>query len=175
MAASLVIDKSLRSTRFCGADMFRRYSDNPDHWNKKVAAHSIYFTVVGEHGWPGAVLFVAIFFLGWRTASTVAAQTKAIADLKWLHNLMRLLQVSLISYASGGAFLNLAYYDLPWHILSLIVIGRTILEKYTDTGQATDDSVQESTRKAVPRRGLGLRKSTAVDLSNNNKIVPHVN
>jgi len=158
--------------QFWGPDMFRRYSDNPDHWNKTVAAHSIYFTVVGEHGWPGAILFVTVFFLGWRTAARVATQAKEIASLQWLHKLMRLLQVSLISYASGGAFLNLAYFDLPWHILSVIVIGRTILEKYIL--EETESPVPEPTSKPVPRRGLGVRKPAAVNLSNRIKVARHV-
>ena len=32
-------------------------------------------------------------------------------------------QVSLAGYAVGGAFLSLSYYDLPYNILILVVLG----------------------------------------------------
>jgi hypothetical protein len=32
-------------------------------------------------------------------------------------------QVSLAGYAVGGAFLSLSYYDLPYNILVLVVLG----------------------------------------------------
>jgi len=32
-------------------------------------------------------------------------------------------QVSIAGYAVGGAFLSLAYFDLPYNILILVVLG----------------------------------------------------
>ena len=37
-------------------------------------------------------------------------------------------QVSLIGYAVGGAFLSLAYFDLPYDILVLVVVSRRWVE-----------------------------------------------
>ena len=39
-----------------------------------------------------------------------------------------MIQVSLIAYMTGGAFLSLAYFDLPWHLISILVIGRRIVD-----------------------------------------------
>ena len=141
-----------------GEDMFRRFTDNPDWWDKSVAAHSIYFTIVGEHGWPGAVLFVSIFLIAWRTAGQVAVQAREIESLKWLHSLMRMLQVSLVAYGSGGAFLNLAYFDLPWHIVSLIVIGRAMLEAHVSgaADQASPEPPPAALGRRARRRGAAL-------------------
>ena len=41
-----------------------------------------------------------------------------------------MVQVSLIAYAAGGAFLGLAYFDLYYHLIAIILIGRGIAEKY---------------------------------------------
>ena len=141
---------------FWGADMFRKFSDNPDHWNKNVAAHSIYFTCLGEHGWPGLFLFFTIFLTGWRTAARTARIASTTEGLQWLCDLMKLLQVSLIAYASGGAFLNLAYFDLPWHILSMIVIGRVILETHLAEIQqlAGGDEIESGLRR--PRKPMRI-------------------
>ena len=42
-------------------------------------------------------------------------------------------QAGLIGYAVGGAFLGLAYYDLPYHLMAIIIITRSIVEKELDT------------------------------------------
>ena len=35
-------------------------------------------------------------------------------------------QVSMTGYAIGGAFLSLAYFDLPYNILVLVVLDATL-------------------------------------------------
>jgi hypothetical protein len=38
-------------------------------------------------------------------------------------------QVSLIAYLVGGAFLSLAYFDLPYNVMVMVVITRIWVEK----------------------------------------------
>ena len=38
-------------------------------------------------------------------------------------------QVSLIGYAVGGAFLSLAYFDLPYNIMVIVVLARRWLDR----------------------------------------------
>ena len=38
-------------------------------------------------------------------------------------------QVSLVGYAVGGAFLSLAYFDLPYDIMVMVVLTRSWAEK----------------------------------------------
>ena len=40
-----------------------------------------------------------------------------------------MVQVSIVGYATGGAFLNLAYYDLFWHIAALSIILSLIVRE----------------------------------------------
>lgn len=110
-------------------ETYQLYSETTADWSRNTAAHSIYFSVLAEHGWLGLLMFVGIFFLCWRTASKVIQVTKGLQDWKWSNDLMRMLQVSLVAYASGGAFLQLSYFDLPWHLVALVVISRTLVEK----------------------------------------------
>ena len=44
--------------------VFQAYAPNPDDVH---AAHSIYFQVLGEHGFVGLILFVAIWIAVWRS------------------------------------------------------------------------------------------------------------
>jgi hypothetical protein len=50
-------------------------------------------------------------------------------SLLWAADLNRALQVSLIGYAVGGAFLGLAYFDYYYHLLAIIVLMRTLVTK----------------------------------------------
>ncbi len=86
-------------------------------------AHSIYFQALGEHGFPGLLLFLLIGIFTWRSAGRIAKQTKSDPEFEaWVPILMRMVQVSLAGFAVGGAFLSLAYFDLPYYLVSYVVL-----------------------------------------------------
>lgn len=90
--------------------------------NDVHAAHSIYFGALADHGWPGLLLFILIFLLSWRQAGRLAKLTKGLPEHAWINDLARMVQVSLVAYGTGGAFLSLAYFDLPWHLVAITLI-----------------------------------------------------
>jgi len=86
-------------------------------------AHSIYFQMLGEHGFVGLGLFLTLGILTWRRAGQLAKLTRDDPNFgRWVPSLMPMVQVSLVGYASGGAFLSLAYFDWPYYIVSYVVI-----------------------------------------------------
>lgn len=116
------------------ADVFLRYA--PDPSNIKVA-HSIYFQILGEHGFMGLALFLLVFWLAWLNGGWVMRATKGKPELLWAHDLAAMCQVSLIGYAVGGAFLSLTYFDLPYYIVViLIVLRRLVREELESTALA---------------------------------------
>ena len=106
--------------------VFGRYAPDPTHFQ---GAHSIYFQMLGEHGFIGLGLFLLLWFLVWRDASWIARQARSRNELRWASDLARMIQVSLVGYAVGGAFLNLAYYDVPYYLLIALVLTRRLVEK----------------------------------------------
>lgn len=104
--------------------MFYIYAPNPrDHH----AAHSIYFQVLGEHGFIGLGIYVLLMLCFWRTGSRILKFCKGKEELKWASDLAAMSQVSLIGYAVGGAFLTLAYYDLYYYVGVLLVLLEKLL------------------------------------------------
>lgn len=97
------------------------YSPYPDMVH---AAHSIYFLALGNHGFIGLALFLAIWVTTWASASRLRKMTRNISELRWCNDLGAMCQVSLAGYAVGGAFLSLTYFDLPYNIMVLIVLAR---------------------------------------------------
>jgi len=87
-------------------------------------AHSIYFQFLGEQGYFGLLLFVAVGIAAARSAKWVITNAPKRKDLQWAADLAAMLQVSMVGFAIGGAFLNLAYFDLWYHIIGLCVLVR---------------------------------------------------
>lgn len=100
---------------------FIRWAPNPEY---VFVAHSIYFAILADHGWIGLILFLLIFTQAWFTAGKIIKHTKARGspEDQWMAGLATMIKVSLVAYASGGAFLSLAYFDLPWHMVAIIVL-----------------------------------------------------
>jgi probable O-glycosylation ligase (exosortase A-associated) len=103
-------------------------------------AHSIYFQALGEHGFPGLFLYLLLGFVTWRKASAIANRTRNDPDFKdWAPLLMRMVQVSLVGFSVGGAFLTLVHFDLPYYIVCYVVLLDATLserEKVTDVSVA---------------------------------------
>jgi len=106
--------------------VFGLYAPDPSDVH---AAHSIYFQVLGEHGWLGLFLYLILAMLTWRSASWVSRHTKDDPELSWAHQLVPMLKVSIIGFAVGGAFLSLLYFDVPYFVMALVVATRQLVER----------------------------------------------
>lgn len=95
-----------------------------DFLNGKVlVAHSIYFQALGEHGFPGLILYALLGFFTWRRAGQLARITADDPEFKdWVPMLMRMCQVSVFGFAVGGTFLTLVHFDLPYYIVAYVVL-----------------------------------------------------
>lgn len=87
-----------------------------------LVAHSIYFHVLGDHGFIGLALFLAMWFSTYRLATKIRARVAQNESLAWVGELTRMTQVSLVGYFVGGAFLSLPYWDVPYFLMVLIVV-----------------------------------------------------
>jgi putative inorganic carbon (HCO3(-)) transporter len=124
------------------------------------AAHSIYFQVLGEHGWIGLALFLLIWILGWRMAGRIRRQTKGgEGDMHAFYLLAGMCQVSLVGYAVGGAFLSLAYFDLPYNVLVMLIVAhRLVVQEAAGAPARRGARAFQSRQLAVntPGRGVGI-------------------
>lgn len=75
------------------------------------AAHSIYFEVLGDHGFVGLILYLLLIAAAWLNTSIVMATTRGDPGMDWANRLARMLQISIVGYLVGGAALSMAYYD----------------------------------------------------------------
>lgn len=108
-----------------GSAVFRMYSPNPERHH---AAHSIYFQVLGEQGWIGLLLFLGIGVATWMSCSKLRKLGSEHAELRWASDLGGMVQVSMVGYGVAGAFLSLTWFDLPYNLMIMAVVGRRLAE-----------------------------------------------
>jgi probable O-glycosylation ligase (exosortase A-associated) len=104
--------------------IFQLYAPDPTIF---FVAHSIYFQVLGEHGYIGLFLYLLMFFFAWRTGTRIARKCGTNPEYAWAATTARMCQVSIIGYMTAGAFLAMAYYDLPYYVLAILVCIEKVL------------------------------------------------
>ncbi len=139
-------------------ELFRIYAPEQEDFHD---AHSIYFEVLGEQGFVGLGLFLALGALSLLTARRTAKMAKQYPQLLWARDLASLVQVSLVGYAVGGAFLGLAYFDFYYHLVAIVVVLQAIVRQQIAAGfpepvpddavaDVPDDNATEGTGKSAP-------------------------
>jgi len=87
-----------------------------------AAAHSIYFQILGQHG------FVAFFLYLWLIASVILTlfrlrtTCRKNPDTTWISTYATGLLIGLLGYLVSGAFLSSAYFDLAWLYFAVAAI-----------------------------------------------------
>lgn len=123
-------------------------------------AHSIYFQALGEHGFPGLLLYLGIGAWTWRAAGRLARTTLNDPDFEaWVPLLMRMCQVSLAGFAAGGAFLSLMLLDLPYYILGIVVLTRATVHERVGSRTAAASFIQATANQGASDHALTGRSS----------------
>jgi probable O-glycosylation ligase (exosortase A-associated) len=131
-----------------GFEMWHRpmcqvYSPNPFDCRD---VHSIYFEVMGEHGWIGFFLFMSLLGLTWLKCGAIIRLARKQPDTLWARDLAAMIQVTLVAYMSAGAFLGLAYFDYFYHLVAVVVVVHHLVKVERPAAQTT----------AVPAEPLSL-------------------
>ncbi len=88
-----------------------------------LAAHSIYFEVLGNMGFVGLFIFLALmlspFVMARRTRRLVKAKG---ASVQWAADLTTMLSLAMVAYLVGGAAVSMVYIDLPYILIALTAV-----------------------------------------------------
>ncbi|MCB1954758.1 MAG: putative O-glycosylation ligase, exosortase A system-associated [Rhodocyclaceae bacterium] len=117
---------NIANDRFLGAGfatatrvIYAMYAPDPDY---VLVAHSIYFQMLGEHGYFGLFLYLMFWFSTYRMAGRLMAHGMRDPTLEWVGELGSMAKVSLTGFAVGAAFLSLAYWDMPFYIMVILLV-----------------------------------------------------
>ncbi|MHB1176680.1 MAG: putative O-glycosylation ligase, exosortase A system-associated [Sulfuriferula sp.] len=137
--------------------VFKVYAPNPYNVHD---VHSIYFEMLGEHGYVGFGLFMLLAWLTWRKGARIIRECGKDPNRKWAADLARMLQVSMIGFASAGAFLGLANFDLYYHLIAIMVMTGVIALKITVPAGTALTNQPLRKPQAFVRRGMDRNKTT---------------
>lgn len=116
--------------------------------------HSIYFEALGEHGWVGLILFVSLLVFTWLKCGATIRIGKRHPAHEWARDLGRMIQVSIVGYMTGGAFLGLAYFDYIYHLVALSVVAHHLVRQRADP--AAEPALSEKLASPARPRPIGM-------------------
>lgn len=98
------------------------------------------------------VLFLTFWFSVWFQCGRTRKRLPADPENDSMRLLLRMIQVSLVGYAVGGAFVNIANWDLPYY-LAIVVFA---LNRIASTAPATESSVPIAVPDRLARRSVAF-------------------
>jgi len=149
-----------RERPYLGAGFNFEYSGDNATWlsyaaflgeweNKARAAHSIFFQILGQHGFVGLGLFLVLLAgTYFRLRRLARLERGNDPNTIWIGRYARGLQIGLVGYVVCGAFLSLAYFDLFYAVVALSAILQREYEEATAPASAR--SAVEA-RRTVPK------------------------
>ncbi len=103
------------------SELFHAFSPYGTQFGQPVA-HSIWFQMMGHHGFIGFFLFLAVWVSSWRIAGRLRQAAREREGIQWVGDLGAMSQVCLVGYGVGGAFLQLGYYDFPYYVMAIVSV-----------------------------------------------------
>jgi len=95
------------------------FIDTPNAYN--YAAHSIYFQVMGDTGFIGLFIYLALFVNAFHVRRKILKLfTQQGATLQWAADLANTLGYSMVVFLVAGSLLSTAYFDIPFILIALM-------------------------------------------------------
>lgn len=85
-------------------------------------AHSVYFNLLGEHGYVGLVLFLLLTGSALHSLHRLRIEAKSAPGRAWLAGYANMLRASFIAYLVTGAFLSVAYSDFVYSLFTFTIL-----------------------------------------------------
>lgn len=107
--------------QFQNAPSLLGFVDYHREFSYAPAAHSIWFEVLGDQGFVGLAIFIALIANAFRVAMAVRRLARLNgAGQQWAADLGNMLTVALVAYVVTGSALSAAYFELPYVCMMLL-------------------------------------------------------
>ena len=78
------------------------------------AAHSIYFQILGQHGFVAFGLYLTLILSTVWKLNQIRKRAAGDPQLAWIANYASAISICLLGYMVSGAFVSTGYFDLAW-------------------------------------------------------------
>ena len=86
------------------------------------AAHSVYFQVLGDHGFAGLGIYLGFLVGAFQKARKIVRIARQHKLPDWLPRLATTLQLTMFAFCLGGSSLSFAYFDLTFAVIGLLIV-----------------------------------------------------
>lgn len=123
----------------------RFYPEFLERWPGKVwSCHSSWLTILGEHGIPAFLLWIALLISCLLSLRRLGAYGRAHPDQEWVGPFVNTTQIALLTYMIVATFLDAAYFDIFYELIAAVVIAKALVRR-------------EAARAAAAARAAGLQ------------------
>jgi putative inorganic carbon (HCO3(-)) transporter len=92
-------------------------------------SHSIYFGILAAHGFPGLALFLGMILTSILSCRSVRRSASSIRHFEWAGDYCHMIELSFLALLVNGAFVNMEYFDLPYHLVGAVACLKVIVSK----------------------------------------------
>lgn len=118
-------------------EIFHHYLPN----DMSHAAHSIYFQVLGEHGFVGLAIYLMIIAAAFTVSARIRKLSRDVSELRWAHEMASMFQISFVAFCVGGAALSMAYYDVFFLTAALLLPMERIVRSTVRTSEISSTNM----------------------------------
>jgi probable O-glycosylation ligase (exosortase A-associated) len=105
-------------------DLFQVYAPDPD---TVVVAHSIYFDMLATQGFVGLLLFLSLLLTSLWRAERLRRRSLRCGAV-WFAGCAEALQLSVIAFMVGGAFLSQSWHEIFYHFVAALVLAEVLAQ-----------------------------------------------
>jgi probable O-glycosylation ligase (exosortase A-associated) len=117
-------------------DFVRKYGKTWD-------THNIYLGVLAGHGFPAFVVFMIMIIFTFDSCRRLKKKARENPQVAWIALYSDLVQVALAGWAVNGLFVNMEYFELPYHLVAItaalkVILRRELIDALPDAGGRGD-------------------------------------
>lgn len=129
------------------------------------AFHSMYFAILGEHGIPGMVIYIALIAMLFSALRTVVKQTAGHPAHEWASDMAKALQVTIAVLLACGAFIDISFEPLVWYLFTMVICLREYVRRVlAPINIPASERFRNNAVMPVPAPAAGARRPMAARL-----------
>ncbi len=101
--------------------------------------HNILFGILTCHGFPGLIAFTSMIAFCLLSCSRLKRQVRNRTDLSWVATYSDIIQLSFLAFLVNGMFVNMEYFDLPYHWVAVVATMKVIVARQFVQAQENRD------------------------------------
>jgi hypothetical protein len=112
--------------------------------------------MLGEHGWPGLLLFLGIIAAAFSALRQCSRISRNNPEHAWVSDLSRALRCCLFINMACGAFIEIGFQPIIWYLIALSFALREYLRR-VDVPQSAAARLGFATPAIGVKESLGIR------------------